>query len=199
MGSQAAKRFMKMNRVPEGEPWFWLTREIIESEAWSQLSLAARRVIDRILVEHMGQGGKENGRLIVTYDDFQTYGIRRQSLPDAIALAVKLGFVDVTTRGRRSAGHNRTPSTYGITWLPRHDWAPASNRWKAVSAGPLPLNIEGRCESAPRENGGKRRSLGAKTHPVLGAKTPPVPGAKTPLGKKIKRASQQGSGVGQAR
>ncbi len=162
VGTQTAKRFAKTNGPPKGKPWFWLTREMIESEAWSQLSLAARRVIDRIISEHMGQGGKENGRLIVTYDDFHAYGIRRQSLSDAIELAIKLGFVDLTVRGRRSAGANRTPSMYGLTWLPRHDWTPPSDRWKTVSH----RNIEGRYESAPRQDGGIQQSQGAETNPV---------------------------------
>jgi len=133
----------------------------------------------------MDHGGKENGRLIVTYDDFQVYGIRRQSLRTAIALAVKLGFVDVTARGRRSAGLNRWPSMYGLTWLPRHDWTPASNRWKSVSAACLSVDIISRCESAPRENGGKRRSLGAKTHPVMSENAPSIRCESAPRGKKL--------------
>ena len=81
----------------------------------------------------MVHGGTENGQLIVTYDDFVRYGLRRRSIANAVRTAVALGFLDVTTRGGRSFGIARQPSAYGLTWLPRCDWTPASNRWKSIA------------------------------------------------------------------
>ena len=52
-------------------------------------------------------------------------------------MAVGLGFLDVTLKGRRSYGGARQPSQYGLTWLPRRDGSPASNRW----ATPAPEDI----------------------------------------------------------
>ena len=49
------------------------TIEMIKSPAWSVLSLSARRVLDRIEIEHADHGGNDNGRLPVTYDDFERY------------------------------------------------------------------------------------------------------------------------------
>jgi hypothetical protein len=46
---------------------------MIKSPAWSVLSLSARRVLDRIEIEHADHGGNDNGRLPVTYDDFERY------------------------------------------------------------------------------------------------------------------------------
>jgi hypothetical protein len=43
---------------------------MLESAAYCELSLSARRVLDRIEIELAKHGGVENGRLPVTYDDF---------------------------------------------------------------------------------------------------------------------------------
>ncbi len=133
MSSVSGKsRWERMNRPPHGEPWVWFTRSMMESPAWRAIPGPARQVVDRIMIEHMLHGGTENGNLIVTYDDFEAYGIRRGSTSQAIRQAEALGFVDVIDRGRRSFGSARRPARYGLTWLPRADRTPASNRWKSI-------------------------------------------------------------------
>ena len=69
---------------------------MIKSPAWSVLSLSARRVLDRIEIEHADHGGYDNGRLPVTYDDFEHYGIHRHSIAAAIRETVALGFAEIT-------------------------------------------------------------------------------------------------------
>jgi hypothetical protein len=120
----------KRNHPPPGEPWVWLTREILESEAWRSLSRAARLVIDRVILEHMAHAGTENGNLIVTYHDFEKFGIRRGSLKAAISDAVAHGLIIVTEKGRASVGPDRWPSKYALGWLPLRDGSAAFNRWK---------------------------------------------------------------------
>ena len=39
-------------------------KQMVESPAWRALSLAARKALDRIEIEHMNHGGAENGKLI---------------------------------------------------------------------------------------------------------------------------------------
>jgi hypothetical protein len=65
-------------------PFVLHSLEMRESAAWHALSDKARRILDRLEVEHMMHGGGENGNLICTYDDFRAVGIRRQSIPHAI-------------------------------------------------------------------------------------------------------------------
>jgi hypothetical protein len=48
--------------------------EMMESDAWRALSLAGRRVIDRVEIEHGHHGGTDNGKLPVTFDQFCEYG-----------------------------------------------------------------------------------------------------------------------------
>jgi hypothetical protein len=129
-GAAGHRRWQQMNR-PKG-PFIWLTLEFLESQAWNMMSLPARKIVERVAIEHMNHAGTRNGALIVTYGDFEKYGVRRKSIALAIKKAVALGFIDVTGKGHRSYGIGRRPSTYGITWLPRCDGTPASNRWRKI-------------------------------------------------------------------
>ena len=84
--------------------------EMLESPAFRVLSLSARRVLDRVEIEHAHHGGADNGRLPVTYDDFQRYGIDRHAIGPAIREACALGFLEVTERGRAGNAEFRSPS-----------------------------------------------------------------------------------------
>jgi hypothetical protein len=85
------------------------------------------------MIEHMSHAGTDNGRLPVTYDDFEAYGIRRSSIGQAITIAIKLGWIDLVVPGVRGSGIARRPHQFGLTWLPRADFTSATNRWKGVT------------------------------------------------------------------
>src|SRR5680860_540719 len=96
---------IKSTRLREGRnrppaPFVWFTREMLESEAWCSLSLAARRVLDRVMIEHIAHGGSMNGLLVVTFNDFVKFGIRRGTLSSAIQEAAATGLLIVTEKGR---------------------------------------------------------------------------------------------------
>jgi hypothetical protein len=69
--------------------------DMMESAAFRALSLSARRVLDRLEIELAHHGGKDNGRLPVTFDDFVAYGLHRHAIGPAIREAVALGFVEI--------------------------------------------------------------------------------------------------------
>jgi hypothetical protein len=72
--------------------------KMLESHAFRELSLSARRVLDRLEIELAHHGGMDNGKLPVTYDDFQRYGIdRHAAIAPAIRELVALGFVALGT------------------------------------------------------------------------------------------------------
>lgn len=111
-----------------------MTREMLESPAWAALSIHARRIIDRVLVEHMAHGGTQNGALPVSYADIEALGLRRNRIASAIAEAVALGFLD-HERGRAAGGAARGHvQVFRLTWLRTGDGEPATNRWKALGA-----------------------------------------------------------------
>jgi len=103
--------------------------EMMESPAYRVLSLSAHRVMDRICIELAQHGGNDNGSLPVTYEHLTEYGIHRHAIAPAIRELEALGFVEVTMRGRHSAGEQRWPNLFRITWVnsksstaPTHEW-----------------------------------------------------------------------------
>ncbi len=86
-----------------------------ESPAWAAIPHTAKRVLERIELEHMRHAGRENGRLIVTYDDFAKADIRRQSVALALRQLSALGFLEVTVSGYKTAGGDKIPSKYRLT------------------------------------------------------------------------------------
>jgi hypothetical protein len=145
-------RFRKKNAPPRDEPWIWLTREMLESTAWRALPTAARRIVERVLIEHMAHAGTQNGDLPVTYDDFVAHGTRRSSIKAAISIAERLGWVDVVIPGVRGHGVARRATTYGLTWLPRADWTPASNRWRRITDADAAAILEESAQSQKRND-----------------------------------------------
>jgi hypothetical protein len=110
--------------------------EMIESPAWRALSLSGRRVIDRIEIEHGHHGGNDNGKLPVTFDDFEAFGISHKSVAPAIREAVALGLVEVTERGRPSeSDFGRHPNHFRLTYVAVRRgtrWHEATDEWKQI-------------------------------------------------------------------
>jgi hypothetical protein len=125
-------------------------RSMRESPAWRALPDNARRVLDRLELEHMAHSGKQNGRLQCTYDDFERAGLRRRSITLAIRQCVALGFIEVTRGGYKTAGDVRVPSLYRLTYplnadarrqgLPTDEWAKVAD--EAMAAALLALAAE---------------------------------------------------------
>jgi hypothetical protein len=104
------------------------TIEMMESPAYRVLSLSAHRVLDRICVEYAHHGGTENGRPPVTFDDFVDYGIHRHAVAPAIRELEVLGFIEITQRGKPSAGTFRWPNYFRLTFVNPEP----TNEWKAI-------------------------------------------------------------------
>jgi hypothetical protein len=102
---------------------------MMESPAYRVLSLAAHRILDRIEIEHGRHAGLENGRLIVTFQNFEDYGIERHAIGPGIRECTALGFIEVTQKGRAGNGDYRKPNAFRLTYLsvppvgPTNDWS----------------------------------------------------------------------------
>jgi hypothetical protein len=90
--------------------------EMLRSPAYRVLSVSAHRVLARLEIEFADHGGTDNGRLPVTFDDFEEYGIERHAIAPAIRECCALGFVEITQAGRAGNAEFRTPSLYRITY-----------------------------------------------------------------------------------
>jgi hypothetical protein len=111
--------------------------EMQASPPYRVLSLAAHRIISRIEIELANHGGNDNGRLPVTFDDFEEYGIDRHSIAPAINEAVALGFIEVTERGRQGKANRRRPNYFRLTYrpLPTDRKGDGSHEWRRIAAG----------------------------------------------------------------
>jgi hypothetical protein len=125
---------------PKEPPYVKLRMEMLCSPAWAALTPAAKCVIERLIIEHIRHAGKDNGKLICTHKDFAEYGIRYPSIAPAIRLAVKLGFVEITQSGWRSAGRRRA-AQYRLTFLPTAG-TPPTDEWKQYQPGCLNWRYE---------------------------------------------------------
>ena len=106
--------------------------EMLESPSYRVLSLSARRVLDRIEIEHAHHGGNDNGALPVTFENFVEYSIDRHAIAPAIRELEALGFVRITERGRAGNADFRSPNKFALTYRVTKD-APASDDWRRIA------------------------------------------------------------------
>ncbi len=115
----------KRNPPPIGEPWVWMTAELLKSDAWWSLSRAGHRFVTFLMVELMAHGGTNNGLLKAPHDQLAGRVSAEPHLPKIIREAQDIGLVDCIRQGWRGV-----PSLYALTWLPLHDGTPATQRWR---------------------------------------------------------------------
>jgi hypothetical protein len=89
---------------------------MLESPAFQVLSQSAHRVLCRLEIEHAHHAGNDNGKLPVTYEHFEEYGIHRQSIAPAIREPVALGFIEVTEAGRAGCAEFKRPNLFRLTY-----------------------------------------------------------------------------------
>jgi hypothetical protein len=86
--------------------------EMLEGSAMRVLTLAERRALDRIEIEYAHHGGTDNGKLPITYMDFEHFGLHPNAIAPSLRALVALGFVEITRKGYGGAAGVRAPSLY---------------------------------------------------------------------------------------
>jgi hypothetical protein len=126
------KAFLKVRA-----PFVAIPTEVIVSDAFRTLGIHGRRILDALLVEHNAHAGRENGRLIVTYDQLERgWGVSRRKIAPAIRDLERRGLVRRTAVGcgNRKTGE-RQPSQYRITFLNSFpDRLRETDEWRAFTA-----------------------------------------------------------------
>ncbi len=92
-------------------------RSLLESPAWWARSPHLARLLDLLELEHLHNGGKENGRLRLTYGQIAAVGVPRKFIASIIAEGEALGLI-VATRGPRESRTKSAMTEYRITYLP---------------------------------------------------------------------------------
>jgi hypothetical protein len=106
------------------EQFMMLPRGLIESDAWRDLTINARRFLDFLMIEHMRHGGRDNGYLLAPRRQLTAFGIGAHYISGAIDEVDRLGLVDC------KRGIGRRPSCYSRTWLKVKGGGVATDRWK---------------------------------------------------------------------
>ena len=171
------KDFRRRNRI--GEQFAPRTIRMLESPAYRVLSLSAHRVLARVEVELAHHGGLDNGKLPVTFDDFEQYGMDRHCIAPAIRECCALGFLEVTEQGRAGNAEFRQPSKYRLTY--RHDdRANPTDEWRRIAT----VEEAEQIALAARRSAGasrKRKAGGGKRQISVGE--PHTENADSPVGK----------------
>ncbi len=152
--------------------WIGHLAEMRKSPAWRVLSLSARRVLDRLEIENAEHGGAENGRLIVTFNQFVEFGVDRHAIAPAIRELVALGFVEVTEQGSGGNREFHRPSRYRLTHLRTKDREKPPHEWRRVKtdAQAAELARNARAER-PLVHRKQKSDVGKHTVPVWKART----------------------------
>jgi hypothetical protein len=161
--------------------------EMLEAPAYRVLSLSAHRIISRVEIELGHHGGNDNGRLPVTFENFENYGVDRHSIAPAIREAVALGFLEISEHGRAGNAEWRRPNYFRLTYkpakrLPGH----GTNEWRRFET----IEDAHAAARAARETPSKTKSQ-CGFLPEAGGKTPTenalsIPG-KPPLHAKVEK------------
>jgi hypothetical protein len=123
----ASRRARKASRPPADTSWVWLTCELLSSIAWRRMSVNERRVIDRLLIEHMNHAGTMNGKLRVSHRQFISWGVTKNMVAPAIHGLERRGLVRITPA--KSNGDIRGYYQYRLTFLPA-DYSEPTNEWR---------------------------------------------------------------------
>lgn len=121
----------------------WLPNEVLQSQAYKELSSGAKNVLAAIAAQYRGDN---NGDLSVAITVLAQYGI---TSPDTIWRSVmqlrKHRLIRLTRQGMK---FRNTPSLYAVTWQPidkcggkigRLATSVAGNEWRDYTGNPLPL------------------------------------------------------------
>ncbi len=145
-GGRKTNRFTRLT-----EPFAPRPIRMLESPAWRVLSLSARRELDRLEIELSAHGGTENGKLPVTYDDFESYGSHRHAIAPAMRELVALGFLRVTEVGRAGNAEWRKPNLFRLTYR-NTDNGPATNEWARIETIDDAKTVAREARSRPSQN-----------------------------------------------
>jgi hypothetical protein len=146
--------------------------EMLESPAYRALSLSAHRILARLEIELAHHGGQDNGKLPLTYDDIEHYGVDRKAIPPALRELQMLGFIEITELGRAGNGEFRRPHQYRLTYrnLSR---ANPTDEWRKIETAEQASEIVRTVRAKTKHQGWKNpNTRGGK--PTTNSQTPGV-------------------------
>ena len=104
---------------------------MMRSPAYRSLSLSGHRILARVEIELASHGGRDNGKLPVTFADFEEFGVHQMAIAPGIREACALGLLEVTRRGAGGHGEFRTPNLFRLPYLPAYGKGP-THEWRRI-------------------------------------------------------------------
>jgi hypothetical protein len=157
--------------------------EMLECPAYRVLTVSAHRALARIEIEFAHHRGNENGRLPVTFEHFQEYGMDRHTIAPALRELVALGFIAITERGCAGNASFRRPNLYRLTYKACDGvLSDGTHEWRRIKTIEEARKVATAARNTIRENrvgrDAKRVSRGNRINA-----TPQRAKTKTPMGK----------------
>ena len=111
------------------------TIELLRSPAMRVLSRAGHKILMCVESELCKHAGKNNGKLPVTYEAFEEFGLHRHAIGPGLREVEALGLLLVTERGRAGNANWRRPNLMMLTYLPSgaNNKTPASDQWRNIA------------------------------------------------------------------
>jgi hypothetical protein len=187
LDTQPADRVGESKERMMGEQHIRHTAELIRSPVMRALGHTAHKILMCIESELCHHGGKDNGRLPVTHEDFKKFGIYRHGINPGLREVEALGLMRITEHGRGGNAEYRRSKLVGLTYLPsgNNREIPATNEWKAIATFEEAKAIARKARaspkqfSAPKLGHGKKHfsapKLGQVPAPKLGDHPPKIP------------------------
>jgi hypothetical protein len=91
--------------------------ELMESPALRILSRAAHLALMRIEIELRHHGGRDNGKLPVTKQNFVDFGIHPRMIAPALRELEALGLIRITQHGRGGSVEFRQPNLFAVNFM----------------------------------------------------------------------------------
>lgn len=130
----------------------WIAHRLVllVSPAWHGRPAPLRTVLERLEIEHLRHGGRENGHLFVSYDQFVKHGVSRKAVRPAIRLGERLGLLAIV-QGEEPIGNIRAPNRYRLTYVPEKRRRAPTDEWSVIDT----LVVKRALESFKAELAGK--------------------------------------------
>jgi hypothetical protein len=162
--------FRRRNQI--SEQFQWRKLRMLESPAFRVLNLTEHRVLARVEIGLRHHGGHDNGKLPVTFADFEAYGVgNRTCAASAIRALCALGFLEITQAGRAGNREFRTPNKFRLTYQPV-ERAKETDEWAHVQTLEQAEAIARAARAAKNAHRGKQiSSSGSRTFSVADSAT----------------------------
>lgn len=160
---------MKPSRAKRGRidgQFAWRLVEMLRSPPMQVLSLSARRVLDRLEIELSDHGGKDNGKLPLTFADLVAFGIDRHSIASALNELEVLGFVECVERGRAGNAEFRKPSRFRLTYRHGPNGEAPTDNWRSIKTAKEAHEKARGARMTPRRIGPRKQKASGGKSPL---------------------------------